>query len=91
MDYLLLIGTLVAGAVVVTEFRAMPQILSTHTVGVPLWTAGSLVLVAQGIVSQSVLQFEPTTVPRMVAELPVMLNAMLELVVIVAVRKKYIV
>lgn len=76
----------VAGAVEVTELRAMPQIRSTQTVGEPFWVVGSLVFVAQGILSQSVLQFEPTIVPWMVAVLPVMLKAMFELVVIVPER-----
>ena len=42
----------------------MPQILSTQTLGVPLWALGKFVFVAHGIVIQSVLQStEPTTDP----------------------------
>ena len=41
--------------------QARPH-LSTQTTGVPFWAKGSLVLVAQGMVSQSVEQPVPTWV-----------------------------
>ena len=43
---------------VVTELKTWPQILSTHTTGIPDWVVGSLVLVAHGIVIQSVMHYE---------------------------------
>ena len=46
-----------------TELKTIPQILSTQTVGVPDWAVGLLVLVAQGMVIQSVMQLSPTTEP----------------------------
>ena len=42
---------------VVTELKTWPQILSTHTTGIPDWVVGSLVLVAHGIVIQSVMHW----------------------------------
>ncbi len=73
---LLLTGTLGCPAAVVTELKTMPQILSTQVVGVPFCAVGSLVLVAQGMVIQSVVQAtEPTTEPR-VGLPPVTLNDM---------------
>ena len=57
----------------VAELKTWPQILSTHTTGVPDWVVGSLVLVAQGMVIQSVEQEVPTTLPR-VGDPPVMEN-----------------
>ena len=59
---------------VVAELNTWPHILSTQTTGVPDWVVGSLVLVAQGMVIQSVEQEVPTTLPR-VGEPPVMENA----------------
>lgn len=50
-------------AAVVTELNTMPQMRSTQIEGVPVWV-GELLLVAQGIVIQSVLQEVPTTDPR---------------------------
>ena len=61
---------------VVTELKTMPQILSTQTVGVPDWAVGELVLVAQGMVTQSVTQVSPTTEPSIAAAPPVRLNDM---------------
>ena len=59
---------------VVTELKTMPHILSTQTVGVPLWAKGNLVFVAQGIEIQSVMHAtEPTTEPNAVTP-PVKLN-----------------
>ena len=58
----------------------MPQILSTQpTVGDPFWAVGFKLLVAQGMVNQSVAQFESVTVPWFGVPLefcPVILNAM---------------
>ena len=69
MDDLLYTGTLGEVFGVVAELNTCPHnlglqssvqnikhlaYLSTHTTGVPDWVVGSLVLVAQGIVSQSV-------------------------------------
>ena len=69
----LLTGTLGDPDGVPTELKTMPQILSTHVVGVPIWAVGSLELVAQGMVIQSVSHWVPTTLPS--AGLPpVMLN-----------------
>ena len=47
----------------VAELNTMPQILSTQTDGVPVWVVGSLLLVAQGMVIQSVEQVVPTLLP----------------------------
>jgi len=49
---------------VVAELNTCPHNLSTHTTGVPDWVVGSLVLVAHGIVNQSVEHSVPTTLPR---------------------------
>jgi hypothetical protein len=57
----------------VTELKTMPQIRSTHVLGVPVWAVGSMLLVAHGIVIQSVAQFVPTTLPA-AGDPPVMLN-----------------
>ena len=68
-------GTEGEGKSVVTELNTMPQILSTQTSGEPPDCASGLrVLVAQGMVSQSVTQpvFSEPTDPS----LPVMLNDM---------------
>ena len=69
-------GTDGEAAGVVTELKTIPQILSTQTVGVPVCTIGSMVLVAQGMVSQSVTQFVSTTLPIGVVLLPVKLKDM---------------
>ena len=53
----------------------MPQILSTQVLGVPVWAVGSMLLVAQGMVIQSVAQLVPTTLPA-AGEPPVMLKDM---------------
>jgi hypothetical protein len=53
----------------------MPQIRSTHVLGVPVWAVGSMLLVAHGIVIQSVAQLVPTRVPT-AGDPPVMLNDM---------------
>lgn len=53
----------------------MPQIRSTQTAGVPVWVKGSLVLVAQGMVIQSVAQVVPTLLPSAGVP-PVMLKDM---------------
>ena len=59
---------------VLTELKTMPHILSTQTLGVPLWAKGNLVFVAQGIDIQSVMHAtEPTTEPAAVTP-PVKLN-----------------
>ncbi len=64
--YLLLTGTLGVPAFSVTELKTMPQMRSTQVLGVPLCAVGSLVLVAHGMVIQSVTQAtEPTTEPSM--------------------------
>jgi len=47
-------GTFGELATVVAELNTIPQILSTQTTGVPSWALGSFVLVAQGMVNQSV-------------------------------------
>ena len=58
----------------------MPQTLSTQpTVGDPFWAVGFKLLVAQGMLNQSVEQFESVTVPWLGVPLefcPVILNAM---------------
>ena len=46
-----------------TELKTWPQILSTQTTGVPFWAVGSLLLVAQGMVNQSVVHWVPTRLP----------------------------
>ncbi len=51
----------------------MPHILSTQVLGVPVWAVGSMLLVAQGMVIQSVAQLVPTTLPA-AGDPPVMLN-----------------
>lgn len=66
----------------VTELNTIPQIRSTHTGGVPLWTLGSMVFVAHGMVIQSVEQPVSTMLPVKVVELPVTLNDILGTVVI---------
>lgn len=48
---------------VVAELNTCPHILSTQTTGVPDWVVGSLVLVAHGMVIQSVEHEVPTTLP----------------------------
>jgi hypothetical protein len=62
-----------------TELKTMPQILSTQVIVVPavavVCALGSMVLVAQGIVIQSVEQEVPTTLPTAIVP-PVTLNAM---------------
>ena len=64
-------------AVLATELKAMPQILSTHVVVVPavavVCASGFIVFVAHGIVIQSVEQEVPTTVPGFAVP-PVTLN-----------------
>ena len=51
-------------AEVVTELKTIPQILSTQIFGVPFWDVDFLLLlVAQGILIQSVLQSNPTLLP----------------------------
>ncbi len=67
-------GTDGEAAGVVTELKTIPQILSTQTVGVPVCTFGFMVLVAHGMVSQSVTQLVPTTLPTGVVLLPVKLK-----------------
>ena len=47
----------------VAELNTMPQIRSTQTAGLPVWVKGSFVLVAQGMVIQSVAQVVPTLLP----------------------------
>ncbi len=56
-----------------TELKTIPQILSTQVAGVPVWAVGSMLLVAQGMVIQSVAQLVPTKVPA-AGEPPVILN-----------------
>jgi len=73
---LLLTGTDGEAAGVVTELKTIPQILSTQTVGVPVCTIGSRVLVAQGMVSQSVTQLVSTRLPNGEVLLPVTLKDM---------------
>ena len=51
---LLVTGTEFDPAEVVAELKTIPQILSTHTEGVPVWVVGLLLFVAHGIVIQSV-------------------------------------
>jgi hypothetical protein len=69
-----LTGTDADPAAAVTELNTIPQMRSTQAAGVPDWAAGSIVLVAQRIVIQSVMQLpSPTTLPR-VGVPPVMLN-----------------
>ena len=53
---LLYTGTEGLPAAVTTELNTIPHILSTQTPGVPLWAKGKSVLVAHGIVNQSVIQ-----------------------------------
>ena len=60
----------------VTELKTMPHILSTQMVGAEVWARGLLVLVAQGMVNQSVMHESPTTEPSWDAEPPVTLNDM---------------
>ena len=60
---------------VVAELKTIPQILSTQTEGEPVCISGSLVLVAHGIVIQSVVHCVPTMLPCAMAP-PVMLNDM---------------
>ena len=55
---LLYTGTEGEPAVVTTELNTIPHILSTQLGGVPLWAKGKSVLVAHGIVNQSVVQPE---------------------------------
>ena len=66
-------------AAAVTELKTIPQILSTQTTVVPavpvVCAFGSIVLVAHGIVIQSVEQEVPTIVPTAIVP-PVMLNDM---------------
>lgn len=59
----LLTGTDVLPAAVVAELKTIPQMRSTQTAGVPVWVVGSLELVAQGMVIQSVAQLVPTLLP----------------------------
>ena len=68
-------GTEVDPAAVVAELKTMPQILSTQTEGVPVWVVGLLLLVAQGMVIQSVEHVVPTLLPS-AGEPPVMLKDM---------------
>ena len=60
---------------VVAELKTMPQILSTHTEGVPVCVVGSLLFVAHGMLIQSVAQVLPTMLPA-VGDPPVILNDM---------------
>jgi hypothetical protein len=60
---------------VVAELKTIPQILSTQMDGVPVWVVGSLLLVAQGMVIQSVAQVVPTFEPS-AGEPPVTLKDM---------------
>ena len=71
---LLLTGTDAIAAGVVTELKTMPQIRSTQTVGVPVCKDGFMVLVAHGMVSQSVTQFVSMMLPTTDVLLPVTLN-----------------
>ena len=59
----------------VAELKTMPQMRSTQTAGLPVWVKGSLVLVAQGMVIQSVAQVVPTLLPSAGVP-PVMLKDM---------------
>ena len=76
MLYSLLTGTDGWPEFEVTELKTMPQIRSTQFVGVPCWALGLLVLVAQGMVIQSVTHWSPTTEPNMLLVAPVTLNDM---------------
>jgi len=72
-NYLLTTDVLAVPAAVVTELKTMPQILSWHTLGVPFWPVMLLVLVAQGMMTQSVEQTDPTMLPCAMVP-PLMLN-----------------
>ena len=74
-SYSLITATEGEPAIVVAELKTMPQILSTQTEGEPVCISGSLVLVAHGIVIQSVVHCVPTMLPCCIAP-PVMLNDM---------------
>ena len=78
--YLLFTGAALPVVGCVTEFQIMPQTLSTQpTVGDPFWAVGFKLLVAQGMLNQSVEQVESVTVPWLGVPLefcPVILNAM---------------
>lgn len=56
--------------------HTIPQILSTHTAGVPLWAVGFIKLVAHGMVIQSVAQLGPINAPTAMVADPVTLNDM---------------
>ena len=72
---LLVTGTEFDPAEVVAELKTIPQILSTHTEGVPVWVVGLLLFVAHGIVIQSVEQVVPTLLPS-AGDPPVILKDM---------------
>ena len=69
-------GTDGEAAGVVTELKTIPQMRSTQTAGIPVCTIGSIVLVAHGIVSQSVAQLDSMMLPTGEVLLPVKLNDM---------------
>jgi hypothetical protein len=71
-----LTGTDGEAAGVVTELKTIPQMRSTQTAGIPVCTIGSIVLVAHGIVSQSVAQLDSMMLPTGEVLLPVKLNDM---------------
>ena len=73
--HILVTGTELDPEGVVTELKTMPQIRSTQTEGVPVWSVGSLLFVAHGMVIQSVEHAVPTLLPSAGVP-PVMLKAM---------------
>ena len=73
-ENLLLTGTEALVEGVVTELNTIPQILSTQTLGSPLWAKGKFVLVAQGIVNQSMAHAATPTLEPYPATPPVILN-----------------
>ena len=89
--HVLFTGTEFCPEAAVTELKTMPQILSTQTIGVPDWAVGLFVLVAHGMVNQSVMQLSPTTAPEApAAPVPVRLKDMAIVLTVKAITCHYL-